>query len=182
MRKYLISASIFAIAAPAAILAQPPLHPEDEEIVRNLPSPREAEEIGRVMGDVADAVLDVPVGPMIDAIDPGRRLSRRERDRTLGDIASRDDPRYRERMRRSMDAISIGMGDMVAQMAVLAPVLRRTMEDVERRIEDATHRLPDARGHDRDNGDEPSTNHRGQDDEGGDFDPGASEPNPMASE
>ena len=148
MRKYLISASIFALAAPAA--AQPPVHPEDEEILRNLPSPGEAEEMGRAMGDVAEVMLDIPVGPLIDAVDPGRRLSRRDRDRTLGDVASRDDPYYRDRMRRSVEAISMGMGDMVAQMAVLAPVLRRTMEDVEDRIADAADRVERSRDYRRD--------------------------------
>lgn len=148
MRKLLIAAAAIAVAAPAAAHS-PVRHPDDEELVRNLPSPREAEEIGRVMGDVADAMLDVPVGPLVDAVDPGRRMSRNERDRTLGDLATRDDPYARERIRRSADEISAGMGDMVSQMAVLAPVLRQTMEDVERRVDDAVRRS-DRRGRDYD--------------------------------
>jgi len=146
LRKLLITASVLAIAAPGVAGAQTGQEPApnraDDEIARSLPSPAETEAIGRVMGDVVGAVMDVPIGPVVEAIDPGRRLSRRERERTIGDVASRDDPYYQERLQRSIGAITSGMGDMAVQVAILAPVLRRSMEDLERNMERATRGLP----------------------------------------
>lgn len=144
MRKLIIAASALAFAAP--VLAQP--HDRrDEEIVRALPHPGQIEEIGDTLGRVAEALLDVPVGPIADAVDPYRR--RYHRDETLGDIAGRDDPYVRERIRDRVGAATIGLGAAIEQLAVLTPVLRRSLDDATRRMEDA---IEDGRrrGRDRD--------------------------------
>ena len=144
MRKLILAASIFACAAPAS--AQPYPDPRDEEIVHALPDPREIEAVGDTVGRVADAIMDVPVGPIADAVDPYRRG--RHRDETLGDIAHRDDPYARERMRDQIGAATVGIGAILSELAVVTPVLRRSLEDATRRMEDAM----DGRGrnHDRD--------------------------------
>jgi hypothetical protein len=133
MRKLILAASLFAFAAPVA--AQSYEDSRDEEIVRALPHPGQIEAIGDTMGRVAEAILDVPVGPIADAIDPSRRG--RHRDETLGDIAHRDDPYARERMRDQVGAATAGLGAMVGELAILTPVLRRSLEDATRRMEDA---------------------------------------------
>ena len=132
MRKLIIAASALAFAAPAA--AQPH-DPRDEEIVRALPHPGEVEEIADTVGRVAEAILDVPIGPIADAVDPYRR--RHHRDETLGDVASRDDPYVRERIRDQVGAATVGLGVAIEELAVLTPVLRRSLEDATRRMEDA---------------------------------------------
>ena len=142
MRKLIIAASALAFAAPA--FAQPH-DPRDEEIVRALPHPGEIEEIGDTVGRVAEAILDVPIGPIADAVDPYRR--RHHRDETLGDIAGRDDPYVRERVRDQVGAATVGLGAAIEQLAVITPVLRRSLEDATRRMEDA---IEDSRGRDRD--------------------------------
>ena len=131
MRKLLFAASALAFAAPAFAQGS------DGKIVRALPAPGEIEEVGDALGRVADAVMDVEIGPVVDAIDPRGRLGHGPRDRTIGDIASRDDPYARERIRDSIGAMSVGLGGMVEQLAVLTPVLRQTLEDAGRRISDA---------------------------------------------
>lgn len=133
MRKLLFAAAALALAGPA--LAQPA--PADEKIVRNLPAAQEIEEMGDALGRVAEAVMKVKVGPIAEAIDPGRRMSRRDRDRTLGDVAGGDDPYVRERVRDSIGAVAVGLGGMMEQLAILAPVIRHSLEDAERRIGDA---------------------------------------------
>jgi hypothetical protein len=135
MRKLLIFTSVLAIAAPAA--AQHRYEPADDEIVRSLPHPGEIHAMGETLSRVTDALMDVEVGPVVDAVDPARRLHRRHHDETLGDIASRDDPYARERMHDSIAAATIGIGAMVDQLAVMTPVLRRSIEDSRRRVEDA---------------------------------------------
>jgi hypothetical protein len=154
MRKPMFAASLLALAAPAA--AQPYPDPRDDEIVRELPPPGEIEAMGDALGDVADAVMDVDVGPVLDAVDPlGRH--RHRRDRTLGDIASRDDPYARERIRDSIGAATIGLAATIDQLAILTPVLRRSLEDAARRMDDAMRRH---RGRDWDRRDYPDPDDR----------------------
>lgn len=159
MRKFLMAMTALAAATPA-IAQQPlpePIHgpgaaplpdPRDEELRRSIPHPREIEAMGEVVDRTVGAVLDVPVGPLREAIE-GRRLSRREREETLGDHARRDDPYFRERMRDQIAVASIAVGVLAEQMAVMAPVFRRTLEDIERRVADAARGYP-PRDYDRD--------------------------------
>ena len=149
MRKLIVAASLLAFAVPAA--AQPYPDPRDEDIVRALPHPGEVEALGRTMEDVTDAIMDVDVGPVVDAVH-GRRHSRHHRE-TLGDIASRDDPYARERVRDQVGLATIGVSAAVREMAVLAPVLRRALDDAAHRVEDALARRHGRnwdRDHDRD--------------------------------
>lgn len=130
-----------SLAAPAAAQSEP-VDPRDRELVDALPDPREMEAMGEVLGRTVDAVMDVKVGPIVEAIDPERRMDPRERERTLGDMAAEDDPYYRERMQDEIAAASVGMAVLAERLAVLAPVLRETMEDVERRLDDAMRGVP----------------------------------------
>jgi hypothetical protein len=143
LRKLLITAGILALAAPAMAQPQPYPDPRDEEIVRDLPTREEAEAMGDALGRAAEAMMDVDVAPVIDAIDPTGRSTRGGRDRTIGDMARRDDPQAEEHIRRSVDAMSVGMGEMVTQMAVMAPVLRRSLEELERSLEQVARTMPD---------------------------------------
>ncbi|HEY0086022.1 MAG TPA: hypothetical protein VGB65_08945 [Allosphingosinicella sp.] len=133
MRKLIIAASILACAAPVAAQSYP--DPRDDDIVRALPHPGEVEELGDTVGRVADAIMDVPVGPIADAVDPYRRG--RHRDETLGDIARRDDPYAHERMRDEIGAATVGLSAALEQIAIVTPALRRSLEDATRRMEDA---------------------------------------------
>jgi hypothetical protein len=141
LRILIFAATALGLAAPA--VAQPYPDPDDE-ILRELPPPGEIEAMGDTLGRVADAIMDVDVGPVVDAIEPGRR---HRRDRTLGDIASRDDPYARERVRDSIGAAAFGLEVAVGQIAILTPVLRRSLEDAARRMEEA---MRGRRGRDRD--------------------------------
>ena len=131
MRHLLIAASLSALAFAAPAAAQTFPAEMDEDIVRSLPSPHEVETTGRVLERVADAVLDVPVGGVVEAIDPTRRV---HPDETLGDLARRDDPYARERIRDSIGGLTVGMNEMMTQVAILAPVLRRSLADLEHNL------------------------------------------------
>jgi len=158
LRKFLLAAMAVSLAAPvfaeqAQIPEVPnadrvpesveaPLDPRDEAIIRSMPQQREIEAVGDAVDRTLDAVLDVPIGPIVEAANPGKRMSRREREETLGDRAGRDDPYFRDRMRDQIAIASVAVGVLAEQMAVMAPVFRRTLEDVERRVEDAARGLP----------------------------------------
>jgi hypothetical protein len=138
MRKLILAASILACAAPAAAQSYPDRSypdPRDEAIVRALPHPGQIEDVADTVGRVAEAIMDVPVGPIADAVDPYRRG--RHRDETLGDIANRDDPHARERIRDGIGAATVGASAIIGELAILTPVLRRSLEDASRRMEDA---------------------------------------------
>ena len=152
MRKYLMAAATLAIAGPAAAQQQPqvpaapaipvaPADPRDDELRRNLPDPRELEAMGDNATRVLDALMNVPIGPLREAVE-GRKLSRKEREETLGDQARKDDPHFRERMRDQMGMATVTLGVLADQMAVMAPVLRRTLEEAQRRVEDAARTAP----------------------------------------
>lgn len=140
LRKLTLALPLLALSAPAA--AQP-VDPIDAEIARAIPSPAELEALGGVLASVMDAMMDVEIGGILDAIDPYRRPE--ARDRTIGDLAGANDPYERERMQRSVEAATANMGDVMTDIAILAPRLRRTFENVNRDIEDATRDLPSRR-------------------------------------
>jgi hypothetical protein len=150
VRNLIIAASAIAFASSAA-QAQPSTSfpPEmDEEIVRNLPPPEAVEDMAHSVGRTADAVLNVPIGGVVRAIDPTSRTHPNE---TLGDLAHRDDPYARERMQDSIGGLAAGMGDMMSRIAVVAPALRRSLADLEQNLDRAMREAPRDRRYDRDN-------------------------------
>ncbi len=148
MRKLIIAMTALAAASPA--FAQPHHDPRDEDIVRRLPPPNEVERIGDQLGRATEALMDVDIGPVVDALDPYHRRYRRGPD-TLGDLAGgRHDPYARERIRGQIGAVTVGLGAAVEQMAVMTPILRRSLEDATRRMEDAIARGRYSRPYERD--------------------------------
>jgi hypothetical protein len=148
LRKLIIALTALAAAAPA--FAQPQYDPRDDDIVRRLPPPREVERIGNSLGAATEALMDIDVGPLADALDPYHRRYRHGGRETLGDLAGRRDPYARERMRAEIGAVTIGLGAAVEQIAVMTPMLRRSLEDSIRRMDDAIARGRAARPYDRD--------------------------------
>jgi len=134
LRKLIIAASLCALAASAAAL--PPRHPgpADARVARRLPPPAEIEAMGDAMTRVADALMAIDVGPVGDALDPYRRPGRRE---TLGRVVTHGDPYARDRIHRSIGSTSAGMAAAVNELAIMTPILARSIEDAARRIDDA---------------------------------------------
>lgn len=142
MCKSLVVLSLFALPAP--VLAQS--YPDAEAYSNAVPPQEEIDRTALQLHRVLDALMDVRVGPIVEAVDPEAAHDPYRRNETLGDMAARDDPYYRERMHDSIGAATAGMGEMMTRMARLAPVLQRSLEEVERSIEEA---IEDAPGHDR---------------------------------
>jgi hypothetical protein len=135
VRKLIVAMSALAAATPA--LAQPPRpDPRDEALVRRIPPPEQIERMGDAIARVTDALMDVDIGPIVDAIDPAARRYRRGPE-TLGDLATRNDPYARERIRDEVGAATVGLGAAAEEMKVVTPVIRRSLEDAAARMEDA---------------------------------------------
>jgi hypothetical protein len=139
LRKLILAASLLAIAAPA--LAQPRYErrydPRDEEIQRHIPQAHEIERMGETLARVTDALMDIDIAPLADAIDPARRHDRRRGPETLGDLASRDDPYARERIRDEVRMTTRGLSVAAEEIAVVTPVISRSIAESARRIEEA---------------------------------------------
>ena len=138
MRKLMILAAAAALAAPAA--AQAPVFDDslDRDIAEAIPGPEEIEALAPAMDVMVGALLDVEVGPLLDAADPlRRRYDHGAPGRTLGEIARRDDPHFEERMRSSIYGTTSDMSRMMAAVAVAAPAMRRSLREFERGIEGA---------------------------------------------
>jgi hypothetical protein len=149
LRHLILAASLLAFASPVAYAQSSPAFPQemDEEIVRSLPHPGEVEDMAHSVGRAAEAILDVPVGGVVRAIDPTRRV---RPDATIGEVAGRDDPYLRNRVRDSVGGLAVGMGDMMAQIAVVAPALRSSLAHLERNLERAMRESRRDRDYDRD--------------------------------
>jgi hypothetical protein len=149
MRSIVIGVAAFALAAPAAAHPEEPADPRDRELVRAIPQAAEVEAMGETMDRVVGAVLDMPIGPLVDAIeaaDPSAPRDRRRyrRDETVGDVASGGDPYFEERLRDQIRGTSAAMGVMAEQLAVVAPEMRRAIErageDIDRAVREGRER------------------------------------------
>jgi hypothetical protein len=135
LRKLILAGALLAAAAPAA--AQPPRHSAP------LPPPGAIGAIGDRVADTADALMDVDVGPVVDAIDPqGRRGPRR-----LGDIATHGDPYARQRMHRDIDVATARMNAMARQLAIMAPQLMAAFHQAKQQFRAAMRAPVEPRGH-----------------------------------
>ena len=121
MRKYLIAAAFLTFALPAA--AQGPA-----------PSGAEIEAIAPALDRATGAMLNIDVGPLLDALDP---YGRHAGPRTLGDIARRDDPYFEQRLRGRIYGTTAAMARMADAFAAAEPALRRSLFEIEREIENA---------------------------------------------
>jgi hypothetical protein len=137
MRKLILAAAVIACAMPAIASAQPSrTFPEemDEDIARSLPHPYDVEEAGDRMGRAVGAILNVPIGDVVRSVDPTAPV---RRDDTIADVAGHDDPYFEERIEDEVRGLTLNAADLVRQMAVAAPALRRSLADLERNLEDA---------------------------------------------
>lgn len=121
MRLILLALLPLGLAVPAA--AQAPVSPGDKVAAM-------APAIDRATG----AMLDLDVGPILDAADPYRRDRYLRRHRTLRDIARRDDPYFEHRLRGQIYGTTAAMARMVDAIAAAEPAMRRSLREMEREM------------------------------------------------
>lgn len=128
MRRMLIAFAATAfIAAPAAAQPRP-----SEKIQDYAPAVDRA----------ADAMLNLDLGPILDAADPYRPHHRR----TLRDMARRDDPDFERRMHATIYGSAATMGRAADAFAAAEPALRRALTQFERDMAAAMAVPPPRRG------------------------------------
>lgn len=129
-----------ALAAASAATAQPGPAPapgvHQDDLVRAVPSPGEMRDIAVGLDRVVGALLNIDIAPVVEAVDPAAPALRRG-ERTLRDIGSRGDPYFEDRLRSNIYGVSGALTEAMGRMAVLVPVLQRTIEVVEQDVAEA---------------------------------------------
>ncbi len=141
MRKLIIAGAALFAAAP--VLAQPPVYDDDYDVRDERPLDRR--DIGRMAGAMermVGAILDLPVGGIAAAVDPLSRGGVHPRD-TMRDLAERDDPYVEQRIRAGIRGTAHGVGAMSDSLARMLPVLRRSIDEMSRSVEDAIDEAQD---------------------------------------
>lgn len=115
MRLFVIAATAAALVAVPAF-AQPP-RPSDQ-----------IEAYAPAVDRATDALLNIDLGPLLDAVDPGRPHGAR----TLRDMARRDDPDFDRRLRASIYGNAAAMGRVADAIAAAQPALRQAVDQIER--------------------------------------------------
>lgn len=118
------------LAAPAAAQSRAP----GADIVDSLPHPYDVEAAGDKIGAAVGAIVNIPIGDAVRAIDPAAPV---RRDSTIADVAGRGDPNFQGRLQDEVAGLSVKAADMVRQIAVVAPTLQRSLIDLERSLDQA---------------------------------------------
>ncbi len=132
MNRSLLAASAAALALAAPAFAQPPRPAPPPPYAGRPLTPDSPEQIGRQIDRLAQAIMAVDIGPVVDAIDPGARA--RGMPTSLGIIAERRDPGARARMHAEIAGTSAGLGVAARQAAAAAPILLQTLAQARRQI------------------------------------------------
>jgi hypothetical protein len=125
-----------AVCIAAALAAAPAAaHPHDEDFARPLPSSRDVAAMAPVLDRMVGALLEVDVGPVMDAADPYARHPGYGRPgRSLGALGRSRDPWFDRRWRDALYGGTAEIGVMMDSFAAAAPALRRSMREVENSI------------------------------------------------
>ena len=136
------SAILILAAAAAPVGATPPPAPAPIAIPRELTDPAMADRLGRTMGAMAHAVMNIPVGEMQAAIE-GRPVTRADRNRRVGDVAGPDGRAMADHVAGNSAATGRAMQAAGRAMIGALPAILEAVRGAEAEIERATANLPD---------------------------------------
>jgi hypothetical protein len=137
MRLFLFAAALVCTAAPAA--AQ---HDRAADSIRGAADA--VAEAGPAIDRSADALLDLDIGPILDARDGWRDDRARRRHRTLREMARRDDPYFEQRLHASIRRGTVRMSRAMSAIAAAEPALRRSLIEMEANVRAAIDNAPPA--------------------------------------
>lgn len=143
-----LAACIAAALAAAPAVAHPA---DDEDFARAVPSSRDVAAMAPALDRMVGALLEVDVGPVMDAADPYARHPGYGRPgRSLGALGRSRDPYFDRRWRDALYGSTAEIGVMMESFAAAAPALRRSLREVENSIagavDDYRARRADPRG------------------------------------
>ncbi len=136
MSRALLALPLIALALPAPVLAQD----SDDDLIRTakqLQDPRTQDTLAAVLSAMVGAMLDAPVGGMVNAVakaDPSGRTREVDPAMTVADMASRDNPDFERELDADIRDGTRMVGTMAGALAELLPQLTVLARDVEERV------------------------------------------------
>jgi hypothetical protein len=104
-----------------------------DRVADMLDDPDRRQDIADAMSDLMRALMTIRVGPIVDAarrIDPNAEIADADPDATIGDIASRGDPAYEDRVEDGIRNGTAVSGAMVREFAKMMPGLIAIAKDL----------------------------------------------------
>lgn len=104
-----------------------------DRVADMLDDPARQDAIADAMSDMMRALMTIRVGPIVDAarrIDPDAEIADADPDATIGDIASRGDPAYENRIEDGIRSGTVVSGAMIREFARMLPGLIAITKDL----------------------------------------------------
>lgn len=140
------TATLFAFSSSAQA-EQAPAH-DSAALLAAVENPERVDAMANALGAMTEALMAMPVGPLVNAarqMDPNAARDADEAlpdDATIADLASRDDPHMAERMGDNARAATHVMAGMAGQMVRMMPMFEAMARDMAAQFEG---RMADAR-------------------------------------
>jgi hypothetical protein len=144
--KDLAMRAIFALL-PLAMMAAPALAaPADEEvrIPAELTDPAMAATLGKMLGSLTKAMMDMPIGEVQAAV-AGRESTAADKGRTLRDVAGGDpnlDRKVEAQVAEALPRMQAGLKAMSKSLPAMARAVEEAAEAMEGGIDRATANIP----------------------------------------
>ena len=128
-----------ALAAPQATPDQP------IQIPRELTDPAMGQQLGKMMGVLTRAMMDMPIGEVQAAME-GREPTAADKRRTVRDVAGGDpnlDRKVEAQVAQAMPRMQAGMKAMASSLPVMMKTIEQAAEQMQGTLDRATANLPD---------------------------------------
>ena len=134
-----------ALAATPALAAQPPAENQPIQIPRELTDPAMGQQLGKMMGVLTRAMMDLPIGEVQAAME-GREPTAADKRRTVRDVAGGDpnlDRKVEAQVAQAMPRMQAGMKAMASSLPVMMKTIEQAAEQMQGTLDRATANLPD---------------------------------------
>jgi hypothetical protein len=129
-------------AAPALAQPAPPAEPEAIQLPPQLADPATADRLADTVQSLSDALLDLKVGGMQAALE-GRKATPAERNRTVRDLARRDDPDIDRHLDERIAQAKPVIEQSIRAMNEALPEITESLAAARRSLERAIANMPD---------------------------------------
>jgi len=142
IRKLALLLPLALVAAPAAAAA--PDKDSEFQIPAELTDPAMAETLGKMLGALTKAMMDMPIGEVQAAVE-GREPTAADRQRTIRDVAGGDpnlDRKVEAQVAQNLPRMQAGMKAMAKSLPAMAKAVEKVAEQMEAEIDRTTANLP----------------------------------------
>jgi hypothetical protein len=143
MRAFALLLPLALVTAPAQA-ADAPAKDSDFQIPSELTDPAMAETLGKMLGTLTRAMMDMPVGELQAAVQ-GREPTAADKQRTVRDLAGGApdlDRKVEQQFRQAMPRLQQTMKAMAASLPAMARAMEKAADDMEASIDRAAANLP----------------------------------------